>query len=171
MIYQPREDSFLLQKHIEKFVQENSRVLDMGTGSGIQALAALKKTKNVLAVDIDDEAVAFAKNQGINSIKSDLFQNVKGKFDLIIFNPPYLPSDKRADDLAITGGKYGYEILERFFKDAKSYLTKDGKILFVFSNITGDIEFILKNLNYEFKILDQESFFFEKIYVCLARIN
>ena len=165
MIYEPREDSFLLQKHVRNFAK--GRVLDIGTGSGIQALTALEKTKDVLAVDINKEAVKYVNKKGITSIKSDLFEKVKGKFDLIIFNPPYLPADERADDLALTGGKYGYEILERFFSAAKYYLKEDGKILIAFSSITGDIEWLAQQYGYLFKNLDEQSFFFEKIYVYL----
>ena len=57
MIYEPREDSFLLQKYVKKY--SKGRVLDMGTGSGIQALTALEKTKCVVAVDINEETLQF----------------------------------------------------------------------------------------------------------------
>ncbi len=169
MIYEPREDSYLLQKHVRTYA--NGKVLDIGTGSGIQALEAMEKTKDVLAVDIDRTAVSYARKQGVNSIQSDLFSNVKGKFDLIIFNPPYLPSDERADDLALTGGKYGYEILERFFSKAKFYLNNNGKILIVFSSITGDIEWLAQQYGYSFKKLEEQSFFFEKIYVYMLELK
>ena len=169
MVYEPREDSFLLQKHVKKYT--HGLVLDMGTGSGIQAETALKKTKDVLAVDIDPKAVERAKKKNIKALKSDLFLKVpKKEFDLIIFNPPYLPEDEREsleDRLALTGGKYGWEILDRFFSQAKKYLKPKGKILIVFSTITGDVEFILKKYNYSFKKLDEQSFFFEKIFVYL----
>ena len=108
MIYKPREDSFLLQKHVRKYAQ--GKVLDMGAGSGIQAITALEKTKDVLAVDINPKAVEELKKKNINAKVSDLFSNVKGKFDLIVFNPPYLPADEREPEdsaLATTGGKKG----------------------------------------------------------------
>ena len=99
-VYQPAEDSYLLQEYVKEYAF--GRVLDMGTGSGIQALTALKRTnvKEVVAVDIDEEAVRRLQ-QGIKEqrlrkikvIKSDLFDRVEGHFNLIIFNPPYLPQD------------------------------------------------------------------------------
>ncbi len=169
MIYEPREDSFLLQKHVAQYA--HGSVLDMGAGSGIQAETALTKTRDVLAADIDKEVIAHIRKKGIQVVHSDLFSKIsKKKFDLIIFNPPYLPEDKRErweDRVALTGGKYGYEILERFFSQAKDYLKEDGKILIVFSTITGDIEFLLKKDNYTFKKLDEQSFFYEKIFVYL----
>ena len=91
MIYEPREDSELLQKWVKKLV--TGKVLDMGTGSGIQAKTALKNTKDVLAVDINQECVEFVKKQGIEVRQSNLFSNVEESFDRIIFNPPYLPED------------------------------------------------------------------------------
>lgn len=170
MIYEPREDSFLLQKHVAQYAKGD--VLDMGSGSGIQAETALQKTRRVIAVDLDPEVIQHLKKKGLAVVKSDLFSHVpKKQFDLIIFNPPYLPEDKRErmeDRLALTGGKYGYEVLQRFFKEAKSYLKKEGKILIVFSSITGDIEFILKQEGYKHKKLDEQSFFFEKIFVYLV---
>ena len=81
MIYEPREDSFLLEKHIGKYA--NGKVLDMGTGSSILAQKAAETADNVLAVDISQKAIASApKNKKIQYKQSDLFSNVKEKFDL-----------------------------------------------------------------------------------------
>lgn len=176
MIYEPREDSFLLAKYVRKYAK--GRVLDMGTGSGVLALAALEKTKNVEACDIDKEAVKLAKSKGVKAYVSDLFFNVKGKFDLIIFNPPYLPLVREycgikldvnyANDKAIVGGKKGHETILRFFKNAKKYLKKKGKILMIVSSLTPDIEKILRKYKYKFRILEKKRIFFEelKIYLC-----
>ena len=170
MIYEPAEDSFLLQKYVRKYAK--GKVLDMGTGSGIQALTALEKTKDVLAVDIDEEIVKEAKKKGIKARTSNLFSNVRGKFDLIIFNPPYLPEDKRepkSSALATTGGKKGYEIIEKFLKDAKKFLKKDGKILLIFSSLTGNVEKLFKRYEYKFKNLEEKKVFFETIFVYLLQ--
>ena len=141
MIYQPNEDSFLLSKYVKKYAK--GKVLDIGTGSGILAEAALENTKDVLASDINQEAILYCRKKGINAIKSDLFENIKGKFDLIIFNPPYLPYDPDEDyetSLITKGGIKGYEIIERFLRDSKKYLNDDGIILIVISILTGDYE-------------------------------
>ena len=152
MIYEPREDSFLLQQYVKKYVR--GKVLDMGTGSGIQALTAKEQTSDVLAVDINPEAVAYVKRQSINTIISDLFANVKGTFDVIIFNPPYLPETEEEDSESrqiTTGGTYGHEVLERFLKEAKNFLAKEGQILIVVSSLTGDIQRLLGTYNYRFQ--------------------
>lgn len=170
MIYEPAEDSFLLKKYVEKYAK--GKVLDIGTGSGIQAETALIKTNDVLAVDINEKAVKLLKKIGINAKYSDLFSNVKGKFDLIIFNPPYLPEEKKEDKktkLITTGGKYGYEIIERFIKGAEKHLNEGGKILIVFSSLTNrkKVDFLIKKYSFKFKILEKKSLFFERLYVYL----
>ncbi len=173
MIYEPAEDSFLLQKHIKTYIKPGMSVLDMGTGSGILAQEAKKYTKNVIAVDINPEAVEHVKKQ-LSAIVSDLFQNVKGKFDLIIFNPPYLPEDPEEpqDSKQITsGGKQGYELLEKFFQEAKSHLNKDGKILFLYSSLTGDVETIPQKQGFIFSILERQKIFFEELVVALAEVQ
>ena len=164
MIYNPGEDSFLLAKYVKKYAK--GKTLDIGTGSGILAEIALENTKDVLAVDINEEAVEHCKKKGINCVKSDLFSNIKGRFDVIIFNPPYLPKDEDEDDeirVITTGGEKGYEIIERFIKESKNHLDKDGIILIVFSTLTGDVESLIKKYGYKSELLEEKSLFFEKL--------
>ena len=107
----------------------------MGTGAGILALEAAKHAEEIVAVDINSEAVEQVKktkNKKIKAIQSDLFDNIDGKFDLIIFNPPYLPDDPEVKDIALDGGPEGYEFIERFLKKTKPYLKEDGKILLLY---------------------------------------
>jgi len=170
MIYEPSADSFLLQKYVIKYAK--GKVLDMGTGSGLQALTALKKTKDVLAVDINKEAVKHVKEKGVKVVQSDLFSKVKGKFDLIIFNPPYLPEDTLEDkesQLITTGGKKGYEVLEKFLEQAKEHLTENGQILIVFSSQGGNVKKIFKKLKYKSEVLGEKKLFFEKLTVYLLK--
>ncbi|MBI2451552.1 methyltransferase [Candidatus Pacearchaeota archaeon] len=167
-MYPADEDSFLLQKLVLKYTKGN--VLDMGCGSGIQSLTALKKTPSVLAVDINPEAVKFCKKKGINAIQSNLFENLHGKkFDLIIFNPPYLPKSDNdyGNEPDLTSGKIGSETIEKFLKEAKAHLNKNGKILILFSSLTKNISKIIKKYNYKFKKLAKKRFFFETLYVYL----
>ena len=167
MLYDPAEDSIMLQEQVRKYAK--GKVLDLGTGTGIQALTALEKTKNVLASDINEEAVKNCEKLGINCIKSDLFKNIKEKFDLIIFNPPYLPDDKikLEDNLNYIGGKQGKELSAKILFKARKHLKEKGKILVVFSSLTPDIDTIIKKYNFKFKILSEKEFFFEKLFVYL----
>ena len=170
MIYEPADDSFLLAKYVKKYAF--GKVLDLGCGGGIQSLSALENTEDVLAADVSKEAVDYCNKKGINAICSDLFSNINEKFDFIIFNPPYLPKDDvdRELSIALSGGEKGNELIERFLKDAKKYLKKNGKILIVFSSLTPDVLKLFKKYNYKFKKLDQLSFFFERIYVYLVEV-
>jgi len=167
MIYEPAEDSYLLQEQVKKFVKPSMKVLDIGTGCGIQASMAKELGAKVLATDINKECVNHVKKLGIKAIKSDLFENINEKFDLIIFNPPYLPEDPlepKDSALSTTGGKKGSEILNRFLSQAKDYLEKDGKILIVVSSLTKGI----KKDGYIFKRLSEEKVFFEKLITYLV---
>lgn len=170
MVYSPREDSFLLEIEVKKLAKGKT-FLDMGSGSGFQSKSALKAgAKSVLAADVDDESVKELKNQGIRAIKSNLFSNVNGKFDLIAFNPPYLPEDPREckeSKLATTGGKKGDEIIIKFLKGAKNHLSKNGIILLVVSSLTPrkEILTLIKKQKMNKKILSSEKFFFEELEV------
>ncbi len=171
MIYEPSDDSYLLLKYVRKYAL--GKVLDVGTGTGIQAVGALENTDDVLAVDINPECVEYVKKKGVNAKKSDLFSDVGGKFDVIIFNPPYLPEDEREDKeskLSTTGGKKGYEVLHKFLKQAKNFLNSEGKILIVFSSLTGNVDLILKKEGYIFECLEEEKVFMETLYVYLVTL-
>lgn len=174
-MYKPREDSFLLEKYVKRLAK--GRVLDLGTGTGIQAIAAAKsrKVSEVVAADIDKEVVCQCRlninNKRIQFIVSDLFRNVKEKFDTIIFNPPYLPQDKNIDDSALYGGKKGFEIIARFFSKVNRYLNKNGIILIVFSSLTDKtkVDKIIKKSGFKFKELEKQHIFFEDLYVYLIK--
>ena len=93
-VYEPQEDSYLLQKYVLKYCNKKFVVLDMCTGSGIQAITAAKIAEKVMAVDINKEALSYAESEAkketnITFIHSDLFEKIPNiKFDLIIFNLP-----------------------------------------------------------------------------------
>ena len=167
MIYEPREDSWLLKKYVEKLAF--GKVLDLGTGSGIQVLAASRNTKDVLATDINPEAVAAVTARNIKAIVADLFANINDTFDTIIFNPPYLPEEPHEDlesKVVTTGGKEGNEILVRFLQGAKNHLRPKGRILLVVSSLTKDAFNLFKKFGYSCQILEEQHITFETISVC-----
>jgi len=176
-IYEPREDTFLVLKEVKRYAQ--GRVLDMGTGSGVLAIEAAQIADSVIGVDINKKALDYARKKAANLdnikfIHSDLFKNLKKqKFDLIIFNPPYLPEKKEEPKwlkLQIAGGKKGYEILEKFFSQASDYLTPNGKILILFSTLTNvdKVHEILENSIFNYQKLAEQSFDFETLFVYLV---
>jgi len=114
------------------------------------------------------------KNNFLKEIKNKKIQNFFEKkilFDLIIFNPPYLPQDKGIEDKSIYGGIKGHETLERFFSKVSEYLKENGKILIVFSSLTKKekVDELLQNYCFEFKKLDKKKLFFESLFVYLIK--
>jgi len=173
-IYQPSEDSYLLSNIIKNYLKDKKNksrsVLDMGSGTGIQVQTCKNLGfNNILAVDINKEVIKKLKKQRFKTILSDLFNNInnKEKFDLIIFNPPYLPLDKREPKdsrINTTAGKKGYEIIIKFLIQAKKHLNKQGSILLLFSSLSQPKTILAKakGLEYKIKLLDSKKLFFEE---------
>ena len=159
MIYSPAEDSEFLAGFVKNIAR--GRVLDIGCGSGIQSSTASSKKEvtSVLGVDIDKESVSYCKKNivspKVSFLVSDIFSNVKGTFDTIVCNPPYLPQDEGIDDIALYGGKQGQEFAERIIVEAGDYLTEKGQIIILTSSLSNEKQFLetcAKNL-YDSKLL------------------
>ena len=172
MVYQPSEDSFLMSRILKDKIPElleknpDLRFLEIGAGSGIHLQTALQsgiKKQNIFSCDIDKKSVSHCNLLGFNCIHSDLFENIKDKFDLIIFNPPYLPDDKHDKQPDTSGGKKGNEIINLFLQQAKDYLKDNGRIFLITSSHTGDIDF--KKYDYSHKEIGCENLFFERLCV------
>lgn len=166
-VYTPRDDSLLLAEALEN--EQPCKALDLGCGSGFLAILLAKRGCTVTAADINPAAVAATeRNAAINFcqlevVQSDLFENVKDAFDLIVFNPPYLPEDEPID----WQWSGGIDIIRRFLEEAKGHLNPDGKILFVISTLTSEketIEAIEKN-GYHYKILARKKVPWEELIV------
>ncbi len=175
MLYQPAEDSFFfsefLKKELKKLKNRNLKFLDIGTGSGILAETASSfiKKENIFTVDINLEAVKLLKQKGFKSIKSDLFSNVVGKFDIIVFNAPYLPKDKREpknSQRETTGGTQGDEISLKFLEQARLHLNKKGKIFLLVSILTPQDK--LKKFKPE--IVARKKIFFEELIILAVHL-
>lgn len=187
-IYEPREDSFLLKKHIKTYASGD--VLDIGTGSGILAVEAAQcqAVKNVLAVDIQEAVVEHCKktihDSKIKFQQSNLFSTIPKtkRFDCILFNPPYLPaerhlsntlsninSDITLSDINLDGGKKGYEIIEQFLDNVCPYLKNDGRVLLLFSSLTNKnkIDSIIENNSFFSVEIDSMQLAFERLYLYL----
>lgn len=127
---------------------ENNRVLDLCTGSGCIGitLALLNPNLKVDLVDISPEALKVASmnvnnhalNDRVECIESDLFKNIKNKYDLIITNPPYVTTSeyesspeefKKEPKIALECGDDGLEIISRILSEAKHFLNPNGKLI------------------------------------------
>jgi release factor glutamine methyltransferase len=169
-IYSPEEDSYLLQEALEKInFEKELTILDMGAGSGIQAKTMLQKgilPKNIYLSDINSRATSKLKKEfpGARVINSDLFEKIEESFDVIIFNPPYLPEDKKEpknSKIATTGGKFGGELISVFLRQAKKHLKDKGKIFLLISSHTKKIDWN----GFRKKIILKKKIFFEELIV------
>jgi release factor glutamine methyltransferase len=147
-VFRPTPVSPLLGKAVLTEVRPGERVLDLGTGSGINAILAASKGADVMAVDINPKSVACAKKNAernavgshVQVFQSDLFQNVNGRFDLIIFDPPFRWFRARdMEERAIADENY--ITLTRFFKQFRKYLRPRSRVLLFFGT-SGDIKYL-----------------------------
>jgi release factor glutamine methyltransferase len=140
-VYQPEADTYLLFDAARAEVKPGDHVLEVGSGSGLIA-GEITKMARTVATDINPHAVQCAREEGIEIIRCNLADAISGKFDLILFNPPYLPTEpqERIDDwfeCALDGGKTGRETIARFASDVSRVLADGGRILLLISSLTG----------------------------------
>ncbi len=153
----PRIDTEYLVEEAMTYVEDGARVLDVCTGSGC-ILLSLMRFKNAISgvgVDVSDDALALSRKnaeklgvENVQFIKSDLFQNVEGKFDYILSNPPYIRSseiDGLMDEvrlhephLALDGGEDGLDFYRKIAHEAKEYLESEGRLFFEIGFDEGD---------------------------------
>lgn len=135
---------------------QNLRILDIFAGSGCIGLAVLKHVKNarVIFADIENRMV------GSRVVKSDVFSNIKGKFDYIFANPPYVAISKKhlvqksvlnfEPHKALFAGQDGMFYINKFLKDAKKHLNPGGRAFMEFSpEQKKGIEILLKKYKYK----------------------
>ena len=140
-VYEPEADTWLLLDAARTEVRPCDRVLEVGTGSGLIA-RELAKVSGVAATEINPHAATCAREAGIDVVRCNLTDAIRGAFDLILFNPPYLPTKphERVDDwleYALDGGKTGRAVIERFARDLGRVLSPGGRVLLLVSSLTG----------------------------------
>jgi release factor glutamine methyltransferase len=142
----PRPETEQLVELIESKIENpKSRIVDVGTGSGVIALSLAAKFPDteLVAVDISDDALALAHanaarlnlSDRVRFVKSNLLENVKGTFDLIVANLPYVSTQDRGvvsrevlhdPEIAVFAGARGDELVRELISQARSKLRPGG---------------------------------------------
>lgn len=148
----PRQETELLVdvalEHLDRSGSQSPLIADVGTGSGILALAIATyvKTANVIATDISKEALAVARQNAVNLgladriefVHGDMLAAIEGPIDVVVSNPPYIPSGdiaglavevRREPRIALDGGVDGLDPLRNLLAHAKAKLAQGGTLI------------------------------------------
>ncbi len=157
--------------------EEGNHILDLCTGSGAIAIAVYKELEKynrkckVTAVDVSADALELAKENAqlngaeIRFVESDLFTKLRGRFDIIVTNPPYIPTEvvdglqREVKDheprLALDGGADGLDIYRRIAEEAKKYLVRGGTLIMeVGEGEAAEVVKLFKGISYSMVIQD-----------------
>jgi len=177
-VYEPAEDSFLMVDALQSHMSNGDRILEVGCGSGIVSMFAVDHASLVIATDLNPYAVKCTRLNGITALVSDLFFGIRSTFDLIVFNPPYLPTSEGDylggwDDLMLDGGPDGRRVIKRFLAGIGEHLAPGGCILLLISSLTG-IKEVCDMMRYEGLYVEQvaeSKCFFEQLIVLKGQLQ
>lgn len=174
-VYPPSEDSILLIENLD--VREGEKILEIGCGSGIVSIHCARNGCIVDCGDINPKAVELAgRNAEANGVEihareTDVYSNIQGRYDTIVFNLPYLPVDEEGLlAKAWSGGPDGLGPLPELMEGAPGHLNPDGRVVIVVSSLMDCAELwdILDRYRVEKK--GELKMFFEKLSVLEIRI-
>jgi release factor glutamine methyltransferase len=167
-VYEPAEDSMLMIEALE--VRPGEDVLEVGCGTGIVALHCAKAGARVTASDVSIKAIECTRDNAerngldIMLVESDLLEQLDGTFEVIVFNPPYLPDDE-ASDPRWTGGLSGLETTLMFLEQCKRKLAPGGRAYIIVSSLAESRKFELAadEMGYDREIVARRRIFFEEL--------
>lgn len=169
-VYRVDEDSILLIRSLD--VRPGERVLEVGCGSGVVSIHCTHAGAEVTAVDINPYAVECTRRNAsrngleIDVRQSDMYCNVTGCFDTIVFNLPYLPVEEEGLlEKAWSGGGTGVEPLERLLEGAADHLEPGGRVVVVVSSLMDSVRLNSLLSHYESEIIGSLALFFEELSV------
>lgn len=179
-VYEPHDDTWLLANVVAARVRPGDRFLEVGCGTGVVAMCAARAGATVTAVDINPHAVELCQHNGkqnqlrIAAREADLLDGAGGPFDVIAFNPPYLPTadDEKVQGVlnhAFDGGPDGNQVVLRFASQlaARPEAQRPREILIVHSSLSdpAPLADALAQLGYATEIVAREKHFMEELWV------
>jgi release factor glutamine methyltransferase len=169
-MYQPSDDTFLLAECIKQY--SGQWALEIGVGSGLLLPLLEDNFQNVVGSDISLQAIEYCKRRntgGAMLVCCDAASALRGMFDLIVSNPPYLPDDNRVKDLTVHGGPTGIETTIHFICSAIPVLAQEGKIVVVVSSLANSLKLDKMLLDADIKIhkrvIKEKKLFYETLSV------
>lgn len=164
--YAPAEDTFFLASFVEK--EKGSSALEIGTGSGYLAGILQQNFGLVVATDID--FASLRESESKNKICCNAASALTQKFDLIVCNLPYLPSDEIVDR-TVDGGAQGLEMPTRIIESASGCVKAGGKMLLLTSSLANYQKLMeaTQSRGFSVKILAKKKLFFEELILIEAR--
>lgn len=180
-VYPPSDDTFLILDNLR--LDGGEFVLDVGTGTGILAIKCALKGCYVVGVDIKSVAVRNAQfNAKVNNVEkltnflcSDVISALRDKceFDVIVMNPPYLPSTgvSSIDDPSWSGGPNGTSLVLKVIKEVHRVLGRRGKLYFVISSLSNydDVISLLRITGLQPTVLAKKKLWFEELFLIEVR--
>jgi release factor glutamine methyltransferase len=162
-VYPVREDTCLLLKAALGEARPADRVLELGTGSGYIARNLVGKVALIVATDVNPHACRMASSAGLGVVRADLTAGIRGQFDLVLFNPPYLPTraGERMDDWlekALDGGESGRGVIARLPAELPRVLAPGGRVLVVLSKVTdvAEVLALLRDAGFSAVVIREE---------------
>jgi len=177
-VYRPSHDTFLLAAAVAREVRRGDRFLEVGCGAGLVAMVAARAGARAWATDLNPHAAALARANALaNHVHvevrdGDLLAGLAGPFDVVAFNPPYLPTGPDEVlpgplNLAFDGGRDGNETVLRFADQVAGLAPRPRAILVVHSSLADPAALAdaLGRLGYAAAVVAEEAHFFERIQV------
>ena len=188
-VYLPSDDTDLMIDVLEQEIVKPNKFFDsaieLGAGNGFLSIEIYDNIKELISTDINPIVIDYLLNvkeqyhlEKQKITYSNLFDSIdeNKKFDLIIFNPPYVPSEEilsedddeiNGYDLAVNGGERGREIIDLFIEQLPNHLADRGICYLLVSSLNDVSEIIKKLLEKKLsaKIIDSKKLFFEELFV------
>lgn len=183
-VYRPSDDTFLLAQAVHAHAKRGQRFLEVGCGTGLASLVAAQAGCLASCTDANAHAVETARHNAkqnglrVTAIETDLLAGVAGPFDLVVFNPPYLPTnpDERLPgiiNLAFDGGRDGNETVLRFASQVGALKPRPATVLVVHSSLSDPIPLrrAMEALGYANDVAGEAALDFERLTVQRFRLR